>query len=290
MCELAAASKAPPAAVGGRSRRSAAAGPSAPAGVGCRARGRHRRRRRGRRDGRGSGHPRRKTCPKCINCKTCYQQVPELFEKTTIVVDGAATEVGRMIPGSARAHQGDAGARRKRRPGRGQLRLGDPPVSGASAGGDRWFRAAAHASRREPPASATTTSSSRSSSALLRRHLLSDPRSLRSVFIEDGMQAIAWEFQQDELGAAFTPHAVEPAAARRRHEHGADALPLVRAAQVQAASSSRALDAHLSDRYPMFPGCRRAGPARPASRRTSGRREEREQRLRAREPGLPRAT
>ena len=37
--------------------------------------------------------------PRCVNCKTCYQQVPELFEKATIVVDGKAMEVGRMIPG-----------------------------------------------------------------------------------------------------------------------------------------------------------------------------------------------
>jgi pyruvate-ferredoxin/flavodoxin oxidoreductase len=38
--------------------------------------------------------------PKCVNCKTCYQQVPELFEKITIIVDGVATEVGHMIPGA----------------------------------------------------------------------------------------------------------------------------------------------------------------------------------------------
>jgi pyruvate-ferredoxin/flavodoxin oxidoreductase len=37
--------------------------------------------------------------PKCVNCKTCYQQAPELFEKTTIVIDGKAAEVGHMIPG-----------------------------------------------------------------------------------------------------------------------------------------------------------------------------------------------
>ena len=36
---------------------------------------------------------------KCVNCKTCYQQAPELFEMTTMVIDGKATEVGRMIPG-----------------------------------------------------------------------------------------------------------------------------------------------------------------------------------------------
>ena len=39
--------------------------------------------------------------------------------------------------------------------------------------------------------------------ALLRKHLLRDPRSLRSVFVADGVQAIAWEFQQEQLGAAF---------------------------------------------------------------------------------------
>jgi len=37
--------------------------------------------------------------PKCTNCKTCYQDLGELFEKTKIVVDGAAKEVSRVIPG-----------------------------------------------------------------------------------------------------------------------------------------------------------------------------------------------
>ncbi|MBV9289496.1 MAG: 4Fe-4S binding protein, partial [Hyphomicrobiales bacterium] len=37
---------------------------------------------------------------KCNNCKTCYQEVPELFEKTRLVVDGAAKEVGHLIPGA----------------------------------------------------------------------------------------------------------------------------------------------------------------------------------------------
>jgi pyruvate-ferredoxin/flavodoxin oxidoreductase len=37
--------------------------------------------------------------PKCVNCKTCYQQVPEIFEKTTIVENGVAKEVGHVIPG-----------------------------------------------------------------------------------------------------------------------------------------------------------------------------------------------
>jgi pyruvate-ferredoxin/flavodoxin oxidoreductase len=36
----------------------------------------------------------------CTNCKTCYQEVPELFELTRIVVDGEVKEVARTIPGA----------------------------------------------------------------------------------------------------------------------------------------------------------------------------------------------
>ena len=37
--------------------------------------------------------------PKCTNCKTCYQDLSELFEKTRIMVGGSPKEVGRVIPG-----------------------------------------------------------------------------------------------------------------------------------------------------------------------------------------------
>jgi pyruvate-ferredoxin/flavodoxin oxidoreductase len=37
---------------------------------------------------------------KCTNCKTCYQDLDELFEKTKIVVDGQSKEVARLIPGA----------------------------------------------------------------------------------------------------------------------------------------------------------------------------------------------
>jgi pyruvate-ferredoxin/flavodoxin oxidoreductase len=37
---------------------------------------------------------------KCTDCKTCYQEVSELFERTTIVVDGVVKEVARPIPGA----------------------------------------------------------------------------------------------------------------------------------------------------------------------------------------------
>lgn len=37
---------------------------------------------------------------KCTNCKTCYQDLPELFEKTKIVEGGEVMEVSRVIPGA----------------------------------------------------------------------------------------------------------------------------------------------------------------------------------------------
>ena len=36
----------------------------------------------------------------CTNCKTCYQELPELFEKTRVVVDGATKEAGHLIAGA----------------------------------------------------------------------------------------------------------------------------------------------------------------------------------------------
>jgi pyruvate-ferredoxin/flavodoxin oxidoreductase len=36
---------------------------------------------------------------RCTNCKTCYQDIPELFEKTRLVVNGESREAARLIPG-----------------------------------------------------------------------------------------------------------------------------------------------------------------------------------------------
>jgi pyruvate-ferredoxin/flavodoxin oxidoreductase len=94
MSELAASSSAPPASLaaalapfGGGAAPAAAPAPAVPRAQG----------------GNGSPAPlpviREEDVRKCVNCKTCYQQVPELFEQTTIVVDGVPKEVGRMIPG-----------------------------------------------------------------------------------------------------------------------------------------------------------------------------------------------
>jgi pyruvate-ferredoxin/flavodoxin oxidoreductase len=37
---------------------------------------------------------------KCTDCKTCYQDLPELFEKTRIVVNGESRDVGQLIAGA----------------------------------------------------------------------------------------------------------------------------------------------------------------------------------------------
>jgi len=49
----------------------------------------------------GAGVPflRDEDVPKCTNCKTCYQQVSEVFELTKIVVNGAPKDVAHTIPG-----------------------------------------------------------------------------------------------------------------------------------------------------------------------------------------------
>ena len=36
---------------------------------------------------------------KCTNCKTCYQDLSEIFEKTKMVINGETREVARIIPG-----------------------------------------------------------------------------------------------------------------------------------------------------------------------------------------------
>lgn len=39
----------------------------------------------------------------CSDCKTCYQEMPELFEPVRVIVDGQAKTVARMIPGALEA-------------------------------------------------------------------------------------------------------------------------------------------------------------------------------------------
>ena len=41
----------------------------------------------------------------CTDCGTCYQELPQLFEKTTVIIDGTARPVARMIPGALERFQ-----------------------------------------------------------------------------------------------------------------------------------------------------------------------------------------
>jgi glutamate synthase (NADPH/NADH) small chain len=94
---------------------------------------------------------------------------------------------------------------------------------------------------------------------LLRKRLLNDPQSLRQVFVADGTQAIIWEFKQDQLGAAFVKTLWN---LLLRDDDMSTILqrfiwnvPLKFKRKFIAA-----LDAHLSDRYPMFAGLSKGWP------------------------------
>ena len=95
---------------------------------------------------------------------------------------------------------------------------------------------------------------------LLRKRLLKDPNSLRQVFIDNGARALAWEFQQERLGAEFTKtlwklllNDDEMSLVLQRFIL---ALPLESKRRFIAA-----LDGHLSGRYPMFKGLSKDWPA-----------------------------
>ncbi|MGD1037677.1 MAG: sulfide/dihydroorotate dehydrogenase-like FAD/NAD-binding protein [Roseiarcus sp.] len=95
---------------------------------------------------------------------------------------------------------------------------------------------------------------------LLRKRLLNSPQSLRQVFIDDGTQAIVWEFKQDQLGGAFTKTLWN---LLLRDDDMSSILqrfiwnvPLKFKRKFIAA-----IDAHLSDRYPMFKGLSKGWPA-----------------------------
>ena len=95
--------------------------------------------------------------------------------------------------------------------------------------------------------------------ALLRKHLLRDPRSLRSVFVADGVQAIAWEFQQEDLGAAFTTTLWN--LLLRNDEMSTILLRFIWFMPLKFKRKFvKALDVHLRERYPMFKGLSEGWP------------------------------
>ncbi|NVO13458.1 MAG: sulfide/dihydroorotate dehydrogenase-like FAD/NAD-binding protein [Rhodoplanes sp.] len=88
---------------------------------------------------------------------------------------------------------------------------------------------------------------------LLKKRLLGDPKSLRSMFVADGVQAIAWEFQQDALSPAFTKTLWS--LMLRDDDMSVVLLRFIWAMPVRFKRKLiKAIDDHLSDKYPMFKG------------------------------------
>jgi glutamate synthase (NADPH) small chain len=96
--------------------------------------------------------------------------------------------------------------------------------------------------------------------ALLKKRLLGDPKSLRGTFVADGVRAIAWEFQQEELGAGFTK--VLWGLLTRDDEASTVLQRFLWAIPLKFKRKFiKAIDDHLSDRYPMFKGLSEGWPA-----------------------------
>ncbi|MGC3995602.1 MAG: sulfide/dihydroorotate dehydrogenase-like FAD/NAD-binding protein [Propionicimonas sp.] len=95
---------------------------------------------------------------------------------------------------------------------------------------------------------------------LLERRLVADPRAFRELFTADGMEAVAWEFRQPELGAKFTRQLWEALS----RDDDASKLLMRFLWQLPVGKKRmfiRALDEHLSGRYPMFAGLSENWPA-----------------------------
>ncbi len=94
---------------------------------------------------------------------------------------------------------------------------------------------------------------------LLRKRLANDPRFFQQAFISEGINAIAWEFQQDELEENFI-RTLWDLLLRN------DGMSIVLMRFVWniplrfKRKFIRALDAHLSERYPMFRGLSQGWP------------------------------
>lgn len=96
--------------------------------------------------------------------------------------------------------------------------------------------------------------------ALLRKRLVSEPQAFRDLFIHDGMQAVAFEFQQEELSREFTLALWETLL--REDDASTLLMRFVWDVPLRLKRTFvRALDTHLSDRYPMFAGLSQDWPA-----------------------------
>ncbi len=95
---------------------------------------------------------------------------------------------------------------------------------------------------------------------LLRKRLLKDPNAFREMFVSDGTQAIVWEFRQEELGPAFTRTLWD--LLLRGDDMSAILQRFIWNVPLKFKRKFvRAIDLHLSDRYPMFRGLSEGWPA-----------------------------
>ena len=95
---------------------------------------------------------------------------------------------------------------------------------------------------------------------LLRRRLLQQPDAFRGMFIADGSNAVVWEFQQAELGAQFVRTLWE---LLLRDDDTSKVLMrfIWNVPLGMKRKFIRALDMHLSERYPLFKGLSENWPA-----------------------------
>ncbi len=96
--------------------------------------------------------------------------------------------------------------------------------------------------------------------ALLQRRLIDSPQAFRDIFMADGQNAIIWEFQQEALSADFTKTLW-----KILQEESEASLLIMRFLWASPLRQKRkfikALDTHLSDKYPMFLGLSNNWPA-----------------------------
>ena len=94
---------------------------------------------------------------------------------------------------------------------------------------------------------------------LLQKRLVNDPQFFQQMFITEGTSAIAWEFQQDELGEEFT-HTLWGLLLRNDDMSTLLLRFLWNIPLRFKRKFVRAIDQHLSGRYPMFEGLSEGWP------------------------------
>jgi glutamate synthase (NADPH/NADH) small chain len=95
--------------------------------------------------------------------------------------------------------------------------------------------------------------------AILQKRLVNDPRFFQQMFINEGSSAITWQFQQDKLSKKFTRTFWD--LLLRNDDMSSLLLRFIWNLPLkQKRKFIRAIDKHLSDRYPMFNGLSKGWP------------------------------